>query len=141
MAPLFGSARCILSVMATIRSNVSRFVTASLMLSLGIGVVYPRGLISGQSINDALSAEHASKTCCCGTPDGSCCGTICCQVPDPKQDKAPRRTDDRAQPLVFKAVEVADLSLAPSAFHGHTLAFRDCPQAQTLSALNIRFNI
>ena len=134
--------------MSTVRSTLRLIVTASLMLSLSMTSLYPR-LMSGDELGAKVTASQhegqGHKVCCCGTKDGRCCGKACCQLPNPKEDKAPtspRPSEDRGQPLGLAQVGNA-VVFGQHAGAIHEGVFRDAgsPLGSSLVALSIRFNI
>ena len=130
--------------MDTVRSTVRLLITASLLLSLGTVSLYPR-LMAGEAPVSLLRGERTEKVCCCGTQDGRCCGGACCQMPNPKEDKAPaspNRLDDRGQPLDLAWSEDANTGGPRTAlFHGGFAADPVMPVGSSLIALSIRLNI
>lgn len=60
------------------------------------------------------SASPLSRKCCCGTPDGRCCGKSCCATPIPVPvPQPPLREPPQFRPDL--------LSLAAAAWHGSAL--------------------
>jgi len=131
-------------VMNTVRSTFRYLITASLLLSLSATSLYPR-LMAGEALGATVEANHGKRVCCCGTEDGRCCGKACCQLPNPKEDKAPtspKPSHDRGQPLGL--AQVAGVAVVgPNAAAFHDGFVRDAARvgSSSLIALSIRFNI
>lgn len=130
--------------MNTARSILRVVIVTSLLLSLSVTSLYPR-LMAGDAFGAAVKANPGQKVCCCGTKDGRCCGKACCQLPNPKEDKAPaspKSSEDRGQPLGLTQVANA-VVVGPNAAAFQNGYFRDaaCISSSSLIALAIRLNI
>ena len=77
----------------TIRS----LVVAGLILSLVVAVLSPSFMAA--AVGESAVVAHASptKTCCCGTASGKCCGMACCGVEAPQQQRTPAPHEQRSE--------------------------------------------
>ncbi len=131
--------------MSQSRSTIRLVVTASLLLCVPMASVYPR-LNAGEVREVTASASNqGQKLCCCGTTDGRCCGMACCQLPNPKNDKAPtepNRSDERSQPLGFTAApDAPNVGSVHAAFRGAIASDSGSTDGTSLIALSIRLNV
>lgn len=130
--------------MNTVRSPFRCLISLSLLLSFSLTSLYPR-LMTGEAVGAIVDANREKRVCCCGTEDGRCCGTACCQVPNPKEDRAPaspKPSADRGQPLGLAQVAGVEV-VAPKAAAFHNGFFGDAARigSSSLIALSIRLNI
>jgi hypothetical protein len=129
--------------MNTVRTTVRWIITASLLLSLSLASVYPR-LTASDDVAVVVAANQDQLVCCCGTEDGRCCGMACCQMPNPKEGKAPaspNQSEVRGQPLGFVLAAEPTLHDLGAARFRH-VAFRGSAitSSPSLMALGIRLN-
>lgn len=131
--------------MKNVSSIIRVAVTVSLLLSVPAASVCPR-LNAGEARTVAATrGDQGQKICCCGTADGRCCGTACCQLPNPKNDKAPatpNRSDERSQPVGFNSVaDAPNVGSARPAFRRLIESDAGSTDSTSLIALSIRLNI
>jgi hypothetical protein len=135
-------------MMNTVRSTFRLIITASLLLSLSMTGLYPRIMAGDEFGASTAASQHegqGQRVCCCGTKDGRCCGKACCQLPNPKEDKAPtspRPSEDRGQALGLAQVGNAVVfGQHAGAIHEGVSSDAGSPRGSSLIALSIRFNI
>lgn len=130
--------------MNNVRTRVRWIITGSLLLSLSMMSLYPR-LMSSGGRKVVAATKQAPKACCCGTENGRCCGTACCQVPNQKHENtpaSPKPSEDRAQPLGLVPTPDALLDSSSTAALRRDMG-RNAAIAisSSLIAMSIRLNI
>jgi hypothetical protein len=88
------------------------FIVALLALSTSVAVICTP--VSAQSLGPGKESKAFRRTCCCGTPDGRCCGMGCClrqpsnQIPtDPPLRTTSEKDKSHVLVLVFATCEVS----------------------------------
>lgn len=71
--------KAIIDMMRTLYRTTRWLVTTSLIVSLGLTGLFPQMMVLAESGMRVKVAQGPTK-CCCGTKDGSCCGTGCCMA-------------------------------------------------------------
>lgn len=142
--PSWRPCRIITEVMNTIRFTARLAITGVLLVGLTTTSVYPR-LMAADGRGRALRAIAGQTVCCCGTKDGRCCGTACCQLPTPRQEKSPALpsgSDDRSGPLGLPAAALAKVAAADAISLYAAVDGDSAPAGRlTLHCLNVRLNI
>ncbi|MGE0374922.1 MAG: hypothetical protein AB7Q45_05865 [Planctomycetaceae bacterium] len=118
-------------------------IVAALSLSLNAAAV-PLPVKAASGADARIGTPAGSRVCCCGTPDGRCCGKGCCKsVPSPQEQKtpwAPRQDDERAA-IGSLAVTGNGLDIPKQlALHYASLSAVAVSGIRTLVALHVQKN-
>ena len=128
--------------MKSVRTTCRMILGAGLALCVAVSSFYPR--LQAAEARGTTARSEGPVRCCCGTKDGRCCGTACCQLPNPKGDNVPappKPSDERGQSLALPSGAIGVTGDETTVGYGPcALANSAIASTQSLVALSIRLN-